>query len=55
MSIQNCRYCEKEFELPDKIDDTKNPIMVRSVLKGDYICYACFKEKIIPELTKVKK
>jgi len=45
MSKQPCKFCNKVFELPDKPDDN-NPIMVRSVKTGDYICIKCFKERI---------
>jgi len=28
------------------LDDTGQPIMVRSVAKGDFICFACFQSKV---------
>ena len=45
MSKQPCKFCNKVFELPDKPDDN-NPVMVRSVKTGDYICMKCFRDRI---------
>ena len=39
MSKRACVYCQKEFPNDDK--------MVRSVLKGDWICLPCFEQKVV--------
>jgi len=46
MSKQPCKFCKEEYELPDKILPDVEPIMVRSVKTGDYICMKCFRDRI---------
>ena len=47
VQIEKCVYCEHSFMLTKSgLDDTGQPIMVRSVAKGDFICFACFQSKV---------
>jgi len=48
MSKQTCKFCDLEFEFPVKVNPDVEPIMVRSVKTGDYICMKCFRERIQP-------
>jgi len=48
MSKQTCKFCDLEFEFPTKVKPDEEPVMVRSVKTGDYICMKCFRERIQP-------
>ena len=48
VQIEKCLYCKHSFMLTKSgLDDTGQPIMVRSVVQGDFICFACFQSKVI--------
>ena len=48
MSKQTCKFCNLEFEFPIKVKPDEEPVMVRSVKTGDYICMKCFRDRIQP-------
>ena len=48
MSMQICKFCNLEFEFPIKVKPDEEPVMVRSVKTGEYICMKCFRERIQP-------
>jgi len=48
VQIEKCLYCEHSFMLTKSgLDDTGQPIMVRSVAEGHFICFACFQSRMI--------
>ena len=48
VQVEKCVYCQHSFVLSKSgMDDKGQPIMVRSVVMGDFICYACFQSRVI--------
>jgi len=48
VQVEKCVYCQHSFVLSKSgMDDNGQPIMVRSVVMGDFICYACFQSRVI--------